>query len=104
MISSLIFRKLLLVSRNILQKKISEIKASFFLLEITRHLSPVRIWAVRLLPQMIRVFLVDDERDIANSLKAGLERKGFIVDAFTDPQEALSMYKQGSYVSSTDRH
>jgi len=46
---------------------------------------------------MIRVFLVDDERDIANSLKAGLERKGFIVDAFTDPQEALSMYKQGSY-------
>ncbi len=46
---------------------------------------------------MIKIFLVDDEPDIANSLKIGLERKGFSVDAYTDPQEALSMYKPGSY-------
>jgi len=46
---------------------------------------------------MTRIFLVDDERDIANSLKSGLERKGFTVDAFTDPQEALAKYKPGVY-------
>jgi len=46
---------------------------------------------------MIRVFLVDDEPDIANSLKAGLERKGFAVDAFSDPQEALAHYRPNSY-------
>ncbi len=46
---------------------------------------------------MTRIFLVDDEPDIANSLKAGLERKGFTVDAFTDPQEALARYRPKSY-------
>jgi DNA-binding response OmpR family regulator len=46
---------------------------------------------------MTRIFLVDDEPDIANSLKAGLERKGFVIDAFTDPQQALAHYKPHSY-------
>jgi two-component system catabolic regulation response regulator CreB/two-component system response regulator ChvI len=46
---------------------------------------------------MTRIFLVDDEPDIANSLKVGLERKGFSVDAYTDPQAALSHYKPNSY-------
>jgi two-component system catabolic regulation response regulator CreB/two-component system response regulator ChvI len=46
---------------------------------------------------MVKIFLVDDEPDIANSLKIGLERKGFSVNAFTDPQDALSKYKPGSY-------
>jgi DNA-binding response OmpR family regulator len=46
---------------------------------------------------MTRILLVDDEPDIAHSLKAGLERKGFVVDAYTDPQEALSHYRPRSY-------
>ena len=46
---------------------------------------------------MTRIFLVDDEPDIANSLKAGLERKGFTVDSFTDPQQALAHYRPNSY-------
>jgi two-component system, OmpR family, response regulator ChvI len=46
---------------------------------------------------MTRIFLVDDEPDIANSLKSGLERKGFTVDAFTDPQEALAQYRPNAY-------
>jgi len=46
---------------------------------------------------MTKIFLVDDEADIANSLKAGLERKGFNVDAFTDPKEALSKYRANMY-------
>ncbi|MFI5420497.1 MAG: response regulator [Nitrososphaerales archaeon] len=46
---------------------------------------------------MTRIFLVDDEPDIANSLKSGLERKGFTVDAFTDPQEALARYRPNAY-------
>jgi two-component system, OmpR family, response regulator ChvI len=43
------------------------------------------------------IFLVDDEPDIANSLKTGLERKGFDVDVFTDPTEALAKYKPHYY-------
>jgi len=46
---------------------------------------------------MTRIFLVDDEPDIANSLKMGLERKGFIVSAFSDPEESLAKYKPDSY-------
>ncbi len=44
-----------------------------------------------------RVLIVDDEVDITDALKAGLERKGFSVDAFNDPQAALSKFKPGSY-------
>ncbi len=46
---------------------------------------------------MTKIFLVDDEPDIANSLKTGLERKGFKVDVFTDPTEALAKYKSHGY-------
>ena len=46
---------------------------------------------------MTKIFLVDDEPDIANSLRLGLERKGFIVDVFTDPTEALAKYKPHYY-------
>ncbi len=44
-----------------------------------------------------RVLIVDDEVDITDALKAGLERKGFSVDAFNDPQAALAKFKPGSY-------
>jgi DNA-binding response OmpR family regulator len=46
---------------------------------------------------MTKIFLVDDEPDIANSLRLGLERKGFNVDVFTDPTEALAKYKPHYY-------
>jgi CheY-like chemotaxis protein len=48
--------------------------------------------------------VIDDEPDVALSLKAGLEndedkegRTGFAVDTFTDPTEALSNFKAGLY-------
>ena len=44
-----------------------------------------------------RVLVVDDERDIADALKAGLQMKGFTVDVFYDPVEALSHFRRGSY-------
>ena len=36
-----------------------------------------------------RVLIVDDEVDITDALKAGLERRGFEVQTFNDSQEAL---------------
>jgi DNA-binding response OmpR family regulator len=44
-----------------------------------------------------RILLVDDEYDITFTLQAGLEDGGFNVDAFTDPELALSSYKPGLY-------
>ena len=44
-----------------------------------------------------RVLVVDDERDIADSLKAGLQMKGFTVDVFYDPVKALSSFRRGVY-------
>jgi two-component system, OmpR family, response regulator ChvI len=44
-----------------------------------------------------RILLVDDEHDITVGLRVGLENNGFVVDAFNDPQEALSNFKAGLY-------
>ncbi len=44
-----------------------------------------------------KILVVDDEFDISNSIKRGLEKKGFEVDAFTDPADALSRYAKGRY-------
>ena len=44
-----------------------------------------------------RILLVDDEPDIIEILKIGLEDNGFKVDAFTDPELALSSFKSGAY-------
>lgn len=46
---------------------------------------------------MRRILIVDDEQDIALSLKAGLQKKGFSVDAYSDPQLALDNYKPNVY-------
>jgi DNA-binding response OmpR family regulator len=46
---------------------------------------------------MKRIIIVDDEPDIANSLKVGLERNGLKVDAYTDSSKALAEYKPGDY-------
>ena len=44
-----------------------------------------------------RILLVDDEPDLTQVSTLALEYHGFKVDSFTDPQEALSKYKPGSY-------
>ena len=44
-----------------------------------------------------RILLVDDEYDITFALSTGLEKNGFVVDTFNDPQEALSNFKAGLY-------
>lgn len=40
-----------------------------------------------------KIFLVDDEYDLAMLFKLGLELEGFIVDMFVDPLTALSFFK-----------
>jgi DNA-binding response OmpR family regulator len=44
-----------------------------------------------------RILVVDDEPDLTQVSTLALEYHGFKVDAFNDPQEALSMYKPGLY-------
>src|ERR1043165_3856516 len=44
-----------------------------------------------------RILIVDDEHDLTNLTILVLEHYGYEVDAFNDPQEALSKYKPGSY-------
>jgi DNA-binding response OmpR family regulator len=44
-----------------------------------------------------RVLLVDDEKDILDSLTAGLRTRGFHVDAFRNPLEALSDFRPHHY-------
>ena len=46
---------------------------------------------------MSRILIVDDEEDITNSLKIGLEHRGFDADTYNDPEEALSKYEPGKY-------
>ena len=43
------------------------------------------------------ILIVDDEKDITGSLKVGLERKGFIVDAYNDPKKALANLQPNQY-------
>jgi two-component system, OmpR family, response regulator ChvI len=45
----------------------------------------------------LKLFLVDDEPDITKAVKLGLEMKGFQVDAYNDPLEALQNFKPGMY-------
>jgi DNA-binding response OmpR family regulator len=44
-----------------------------------------------------RILIVDDEPDIAQVLKMGLEENGFTVDAYNDPLDAISNFEVGSY-------
>lgn len=43
---------------------------------------------------LAKLLVVDDEADIARILKRGLENNHFVVDAFTDPIEALAYYSE----------
>ena len=43
------------------------------------------------------ILLIDDEPDIIGIFKIDLEDNGFKVDAYIDPQKALSSFKAGIY-------
>ena len=43
-----------------------------------------------------RLLIVDDEYDIVQVLKLGLQQNGFLVDTFTNPQEALQSFKSNA--------
>ncbi len=44
-----------------------------------------------------RIAVVNDERDIPNVLKKGLENHGFEVNTFNDPQAALANFQHMYY-------
>ena len=45
-----------------------------------------------------KILVVDDEADIASIMKLGLEKAGFLVDAFTEPLKAFEYYqKEGQF-------
>jgi two-component system catabolic regulation response regulator CreB/two-component system response regulator ChvI len=46
-----------------------------------------------------KILIVDDEPDILYAFQKGLERNGFEVDAFTDPEEALSHFKNKNRIT-----
>ena len=46
---------------------------------------------------MTRILVIDDEPDIATVIKAGLQHRGFQVDSFTSPTDALAHYAPGIY-------
>jgi DNA-binding response OmpR family regulator len=49
------------------------------------------------MPNNKKILLVDDEPDIIDSLKIGLEDNGFAVDTYTDSALALSDFKTDVY-------
>jgi DNA-binding response OmpR family regulator len=46
---------------------------------------------------MKRIAVVDDEQDITNVLKKGLEHQGFAVDTFNDPHSARASFQPKYY-------
>lgn len=44
-----------------------------------------------------RLLLVDDTPDILNAIKRGLELRNFVLDAFSNPLEALAAFESGKY-------
>jgi DNA-binding NtrC family response regulator len=45
---------------------------------------------------LARLLIVDDEYDIVQVLKLGLQQNGFLVSAFTNPEEALQSFKSNA--------
>ena len=45
----------------------------------------------------MKILLVDDEEDVLDSVKSGLQSKGFQVDAFSSPLKALHAFRKGVY-------
>ena len=44
-----------------------------------------------------RILIVDDEVDIVTVYKSGLQRNGFEVESYSDPDQALLNFKPGAY-------
>jgi DNA-binding response OmpR family regulator len=44
-----------------------------------------------------RILIVDDEKDVAETLELMLENHGFDIDCFTDPATALEKFKPNLY-------
>ena len=44
-----------------------------------------------------KLFVIDDEPDIVYVLKRGLQKNGFLVDAFTNPEEALRSFESNPH-------
>jgi two-component system cell cycle sensor histidine kinase/response regulator CckA len=44
-----------------------------------------------------KIFVIDDDPDIAYVLKRGLQKNGFLVDAFTNPEEALRSFESNPH-------
>ena len=47
--------------------------------------------------EMAKILVVDDEPDIVNSISMGLEREGFEVYSYTDPDKSLEEFKSNFY-------
>jgi two-component system, OmpR family, response regulator ChvI len=45
----------------------------------------------------IKLLIVDDEPDVISSFKKGLEIYGYMVDAYTDPELALTNFRPNTY-------
>jgi|SRR5215208_2725461 len=43
--------------------------------------------------QLAKLLIVDDDPDIVQVLKLGLQKNSFLVNAFTNPEEALQSFK-----------
>ncbi len=46
--------------------------------------------------QLARLLIVDDDSDIVQVLKLGLQKNRFLVNAFTNPEEALQSFKSNA--------
>ena len=44
-----------------------------------------------------RILIVDDEKDITDTLEVGLARRGYRAEAFNDPVEALKHFERDKY-------
>jgi DNA-binding response OmpR family regulator len=45
----------------------------------------------------MRILVVDDEQDVADVIKIGLQRRGFSVDVYYDPIKAVANFRPGEY-------
>lgn len=48
-------------------------------------------------PSKRSILLVDDEPDVLFAVRLALEKGGFVVDAYENPEKALKEYKPGAY-------
>lgn len=46
---------------------------------------------------LVKILIVDDEVDIIHSIRKSLVRKGFEVDAYSEPEKALIEFKPNKY-------